>query len=249
MTDTNEVNLNGFGLTPRESAVYLLLLKNGPLAVSELSRMSKLHRSSIYDVLERLSDKGFVGTVRKGKSSIFRATAPKHLLHLIEEQKNSIEERYRQAVKMVSTLESLSSREQTAGNVQLYEGWPSVKSVMGGMIDAGREICAFGSETKFQIYMPLFFERWTEERKNEGIMLKVVYSEKIRRLRKKGMPYFEARFLPEIYDSPATTFIYSNNVAIILWEKEFPIAILIESGPLCQSYMSLFNVLWKMGRE
>ena len=59
--------LKEFGLTETEEKVYLSLLKQGTSLASDIIKKTQLHRTTIYDVLERLISKGFVSYIIQNK--------------------------------------------------------------------------------------------------------------------------------------------------------------------------------------
>ena len=54
----NISKLKEIGLSDSEANVYLTLLKLGEATVAEISQSSGLHRTNIYDSLEKLKEKG-----------------------------------------------------------------------------------------------------------------------------------------------------------------------------------------------
>ncbi|MBI2631761.1 winged helix-turn-helix transcriptional regulator, partial [Candidatus Pacearchaeota archaeon] len=58
-----EEQLKEVGLTDNEIKIYLALLRQSPLNPSQLAEKTGLHRSYIYDTLERLLEKGIINNV------------------------------------------------------------------------------------------------------------------------------------------------------------------------------------------
>jgi len=54
--------------------------------------------------------------------------------------------------------------------------------------------------------------------------------------------------VPDTYDSPMSIAIYANNINILIF-SENPLAILIRSKEIAQSYMNYFNFMWAIGKE
>ena len=50
-----------------------------------------------------------------------------------------------------------------------------------------------------------------------------------------------------VYATPSTTYIYSDRVAIIVWSPD-PMAFLIRSRVVADSYRKYFDVLWKTAK-
>jgi hypothetical protein len=62
---------------------------------------------------------------------------------------------------------------------------------------------------------------------------------------RKKLPYTEFRFLPKEFEMPTSTEIYANKVIIMILSKESPMAIMIESKDVAQSFRKYFYALWK----
>src|SRR3989338_647839 len=62
--------LTEIGLTQKESEVYLALVELGSSSASNIIQKTGFHRAVVYDLLERLIEKGLVGHVVKGKEGI-----------------------------------------------------------------------------------------------------------------------------------------------------------------------------------
>ena len=68
--------LEEFGLTETEEKVYLSLVKLGESPASEIIKKTQLHRTTIYDVLERLIEKGLISFVTKNKIKYYLTASP-----------------------------------------------------------------------------------------------------------------------------------------------------------------------------
>lgn len=83
------------------------------------------------------------------------------------------------------------------------------------------------------------------KRKINKIPLKIIFNEKVRKNKENWkFAFSEIRFNNYLEETPATTWIYGNKIAIIVWSEQ-PIATLIESDNVAKSYRQFFNILWK----
>jgi HTH-type transcriptional regulator, sugar sensing transcriptional regulator len=71
--------LQTIGLTKGEAKVYLTLMKTGSTTTGALITSSGVSRSKVYDVLERLKQKGLVTEVIKQNTRYFEGTNPKRI--------------------------------------------------------------------------------------------------------------------------------------------------------------------------
>lgn len=88
-----------------------------------------------------------------------------------------------------------------------------------------------------------------KKRIKENITLKIIYNEKRRKLRSKShYSKYKRRFNSTIEDTPATTWIYGNKTAIIVWSEQ-PIATVIRSKDVAYSYKQFFDIIWANSKE
>ena len=71
--------LQDIGLDNKEIDIYLGLLQVDSSSVLELSKKTKILRTSIYSVLDSLIEKGLVSEIKKGKKSYFQAEPPERI--------------------------------------------------------------------------------------------------------------------------------------------------------------------------
>src|SRR3989344_2673691 len=79
-----EAELKELSLTDNEIKVYLVLLEHGVLNPTKLAEKTGLHRSYIYDTLERLLDRGIVNTILINNKKNYQAVDPKILREIFE---------------------------------------------------------------------------------------------------------------------------------------------------------------------
>lgn len=117
---------------------------------------------------------------------------------------------------------------------------------MEEMLKQKEEILSCGAEGKFKQLFGPYWENYNHRREKLQVRIKVIWNEKLRGKR-ENLRYLEAKYLPKEFDYPASTLIYGDKTAIILWEEN-PFAVLIESQKITQSYRNNFELLWKLAR-
>ena len=81
-----EEQLQQLGLTEGESKVYEALLSLGSSTVGPIVKKSGVAYSNIYEILNRLLEKGFVSFVTKEKTKYFQAAEPTRIKDYLEKQ-------------------------------------------------------------------------------------------------------------------------------------------------------------------
>jgi len=143
--------LENIGLTRNQSTVYLALLKLGSSTAQEIINESKLHRSPVYDALEKLEEKGFVSSVVKDFKKYFQASHPKHIYTYLQEKKDELTE-------IMPELESLQNLKTEKINATIYKGKEGLKAIHYDMLKEGKGIDVIGGKglilTELKYYIP-----------------------------------------------------------------------------------------------
>ncbi len=227
------------GLNESETQVYVELLKAGPSKVSRIKERTGIHRTTIYDILESLLQKGLVSYTIKDNAKHFRAAHPSRLAELVREK----EEKITEAIPELAKLANLAKEEI---RVEVYTGREGFKFILNDVLKTGRDLAGFGiDERDFVSRFPVLMEQFFMKEEDAGIHERLLTSEKAGFLFDKKTTHY--RFLPEEYFSPAPTMVYGNKVCIIIWE---PLTvILIENESLAESYRKSFELLWKIAKK
>jgi len=238
-------SLEQFGLSEKESKVYLACLELGDSLASDISLKSNLPRTLIYDILERLIDLGLISYVIKNNKKYFIAADPKELIRILKEKQDAIN-------KVMPQLEKLQKLKGIKRpKVEVYEGKEGMKTVMNDILKLNiKEFLAYGSSRSSYEIMPAFMEEWHKERIKKGVIMKILYNntkqarEKIKK-RPESLKLTKHKFMPIELESPTATLIYGNKVILQSWTKE-PFAVMIEDEEMAENQRRYFEELWKI---
>lgn len=141
--------LQDIGLSDKEILVYLELLREEKSSVLDLSKKTNILRTSVYPILDNLSEKGLVSEIKVGKKVYFQAEAPERIGSYIESQKIKLEEQSQLANDYIPQLKSLSRQTGEKPIVKVYEG-------REGIFKANEESFGYGKldkdDTAYFIY-------------------------------------------------------------------------------------------------
>jgi len=233
-----EKALERVGLSQNEIKVYLTLNDQGSMKAGRIAKLAKMDRSSAYNAIQMLLDKGLVSYVFIGKVKWFQATGPERILHYVKAQEEGI-------MAILPELQERHKRKKIEGQVRLFKGIKGVKSVFLDIIRTGKDNYVFGSEGQFSARMPEFAHQFTRMKKEKGIKTEIILRKGQRELDVKTSNH---KYLPNLAESPAVTNIYGDKVAIIIWTDE-PEAIIIENAAAARAYKSYFDFMWKNGKK
>ena len=241
-------NLNKFGLSEKESKVYLASLELGETTASDIAIKSNLPRTLVYDILERLIDLGLISYNIKNNKKYFIASNPKELIRILREKQEAV-------LEILPKLEDLQKIEGIKRpKVEVYEGKDGMKTVMDNILRANiKEFFAYGSSRSSFEIIPAFMEEWHKERIKRKVIMKILYNntkearEKVKK-RTSSLKYTKFKFMPIELESPTATLIYDDNVVLQSWTKE-PFAVLIKSKELAENQRRYFHELWKIAKK
>ena len=243
--------LEKIGLKEKESKIYLALLKEGSSLANSLAKETNILRSSIYDYLDILLDKGFITYVIKSGKKYFQSVDPQKIIDQFIEKKEREEQTLKSIVSELIKLQSISKQKS---KIEVFEGKEGMKSAMSYVLkDKPKEILVYGSSGVGYKLLPFYLEHWHNERVKNKIKLKIIYNDlpesRTRIKRGPSLKYSEIRFMEVNHSSLTGTLIYNNKILLTIWNLESPFAILIESESVAESYKDNFEILWKNSKK
>lgn len=236
------------GLAGNETKVYLTLLDLGSALAGEITKKSGVNRTNVYDALDRLIEKGLASYVIKANRKYFEATPPERIVNYLDDRENEIRAK-RELIKLaLPELELKRKLSKEPQEATVYKGTKGMKSIAEDVLNTKKTLLVFGAEGKFMELFTHYAEQWHMRRGNLKILIKIIYNEKAR-TKKSNMqfPLLERRFNPGIYNTPATTWVYGDKIAIIVWSEQ-PLATLIRSKEVASSYKQFFEILWNTSK-
>ncbi len=241
--------LEQIGLTKNEIKVYLALLELGNTSAGLLIKKLGMHRSLVYELIDLLINKGLVSFVIAANRKQFQAENPEKLIKFLTQKKEELQDKEKELKKILPELllKKQLSAEQQEGS--MYKGKKGLQSIYEDIIKEKKTWYAFGATGKLKEVFPFYFIHLHKRREKLKIPLKIIFNEKIRKERReKELKQTQIRYLPESFITPSTTYIYADKVIIIMWSNE-PLAFMIKSKSVADSYKAFFEVLWKNAKK
>jgi sugar-specific transcriptional regulator TrmB len=236
--------LKEFGLTNTEEKVYLALLSIDTSIAADIIRKTQLHRTTVYDVLERLIEKGLVSQFLQNKIRHYSASNPSKFLEMASEEKEKAREKEKFAKKVIEDISRLRKNNKKTSIAEIFIGEEGAKTIMADIIQEEKEFYILGSGGTFGETSPAYTQHWAKERLKKNIKAKIIATAgsktPIWRLN-------EIKYISKEYQSPTVSFIYGDKVAIFVHEDPVTI-ILIKNSNVSKSYKNYFNLLWRIAK-
>jgi len=232
-----QVLLKEIGLTNGEAKVYLALLKLGTSSVHVLKDETKLHRTNIYDFIEKLINKGLVSYHVKQNTKQFSAVDPNKLIEYLQEKKEVVEE-------YLPELKKLQRQEKQEIRVEVYKGREGIKTFFNDLLRVGKNYVGFGfDEELWEKDFSLLLKQHFRKEKKIKIKSRILTSENAKMIYKHG----HYKFIPDAFFSPSPTTTYGDRVCTIVWK---PLTIVIMTNKeVAEAQRKYFQMVWKMAKN
>lgn len=237
--------LEKLNLSEREADVYLALLGLGETTIERISIKSKIKRTTVYDVVKLLKDKGLIGTTKHKKRVLYYAEDPRILNNQLEEKKTVLNNILPQLLSMANFIEKKPE-------IKFYEGIEGIKNVYQDTLNyPGKEILMWGSTDVHEYLDDFMWHYYVPKRIENKIWLRGIGQnhcivKKIKLDDKKSLR--QTRFHHENLPFDVEINLYGTRKIGIMSFKE-QIALIIESEKIYNTLKSIFELNWKMLKE
>ncbi len=234
-------SLKKLGLTEKEAKVYAALTEAGECTAEQLSKITGIHRRSVYDALNELMRSGLVVTSFLRDKKVFATTGVHAFLSWIEENKEyAAEFLHLQAEKKKSS--------PTAPQVKVFYGKNGIKAILADVIKEGKPFYNYGGAGYISKFLENYYPQWVSRMQRGKIPLIAIFTDMphVREMVKK-QPIPNVRFISKKFISYAVWWLYGNKMVIVFW-KEDPLAIIIEGEEFAKTYRNFFNLMWRIAK-
>lgn len=240
--------LKDIGLTNGQIKIYLSLLELGETTSGPLIKKSGLQNSVVYNALNQLIKHGLVTYIQKGKRKYFSTTDPKNLIQLIQDKKERVEE-------LVPKLIERRVQVEQKQEAQVFKGWKGLYNAFNYCMDnlpKDSDYIGFppGYEKDDSEEAKLFFRELQKKRSQKKYKVKFIVNEKFRKQVKKYGYYskFEKPQFKFVTAAPIGIIILGDNILNFTLNPE-PVAVIITSKQISESYRDFFNQMWKEAKK
>jgi HTH-type transcriptional regulator, sugar sensing transcriptional regulator len=239
-----EEALKELGLNDREIKTYLALLRLGTSSVNKIARKATIIRTTAYDVLKALVEKGLASYVIKSGVKYYEAALPEKIISILDEKKKKI-------LEVLLELNELRESVSEKPSVEIYEGKEGLKTILEDMLKTEENICGYTS-VKLMELLNFYFPNFITRRAKLKIKTRIIMekSKETEDLKKTGSKEFrEVRFIENASKFRLGHYIYGNKVAILIAKKEQPMGILIDNEDLAEQEKAVFEQVWKIANK
>ncbi len=244
--------LKDIGLTDGEIKVYTALLGLGETTTGPIVDNSGVSVSKVYNILNRLGQKGLVSHIMKGGTKYFKAADPKRLIDFFEEKEKMMIDEKQELLKIIPILEAKKGSLLTEETAQVYDGLRGIQTARERSLKTmkkGDIMWILGiSKTPYD-KLTGYFKDFHKRRVSKGIRCNYLYNECAREFAEASKKFrlSDVRLMPKDMITHGWVEIYADTVTIgINFAKSFSVVII--NNEVAESFKNYAKLLWNTAR-
>lgn len=246
--------LEQLGLSKVEAKLYLLLLKKGPMTVSELAFAASLNRTALYSYVTALLEKGIIAEVKRQAGKKLKATEPDNLHYLIDNQIENLrvlDGKFPDILKTINTNLIRCTNNEKA-DVHYYRGRKGLETIIDEVLRTKVLRVYVNLSEAANFFLPSDFDIYDRAlKRNKSLKIYELIGDKpdevinfnLSETAKSGRYFY--KFLPSDIGLFAITFIYDNKVAILNVKNDM-CGVIFYNSDYYHNSKKLFDFIWKM---
>ncbi len=234
--------LQKIGLSENEASIYLCLIKNGYLSISQVSELTKIHRPWIYKTLPHLIDLGLISEVIQWKRRLYAGESPDNLENIFEKTRSDF-------TNALFSLRNEYKKEKQKPILKSIEGENFNKFIFEDVVNT------LDFWETYMRYSARTTDQWTEKydiyrkiRDTKEIQRLIITSEDNAKKKPKRLNH-EVLTIPsnyDLFDDNISKVIYKDKVAIIDYNTKT--SFIIEDEKFAKFEAKIFKLLFKFLR-
>ena len=245
----DEQVLEKLGLTKGEIKVYLALNKLGESTIGPIGRESKVSKSKMYDILDKLIEKGLVGYISKDGTKYFIANDPHMILEYVDAKEKELQTTKQEVASFLPFLMLQRDTSMKHPKAEIYAGWTGIKAVRDELIKTYKPKGMFltmGCPKAANDILEAYFLEFHKRRLKNKIGMKIIYNSDARvyGIIRTKMKNTEVRYLQKKFPSPHWIDIFPEAVLFVMVLQN-PLAFVVRDAELASGFRSYFEVMWK----
>lgn len=240
------------GLEPEIADLYLALHSHGPQSISELSRNSKVERTRIYRLIDKLLASNLIEVESHSKRGIMRA-APIANLHILISEREQELKNLQDELELIEQVLARNSLSSPTTRVQFYQGAEGYKQMLWNETKAKTEVLAIAHSLMQPKTNEAFYERWATTCKANKVHFREIHGDDFIKSKAQWykthdrlrLAYYEPRYIdPSVFPITHSSDIYDNVVAYYSWKDGEVFGIEIYNQDIANTQRQFFGMLW-----
>jgi len=245
--------LKKLDFSEKEIEVYLAILRNEKITPSDLSKITKINRSTVYSVVGELVEKGVVSHDISSPVKYLAALPIEELENIIRKEEEEVRKKKEIVTSAINELKHITSNKKYSAPKIRFIAEGDIETFMKNqspvwdqsMLEADSTWWGFQDHTFVENYAHYIDWYWTQA--EENIKLKLITNKSIieRVMEEKKYPRRKMKYFKKKVPFTATTWIVGEYIVMIVTNSRPFYAIEIHNAELAKNQRELFKFLWE----
>lgn len=252
--------LKKLGLETEEATTLQVLFGRRSLSVSEISRLSKVNRTSTYRILNKLEQDGFVKKNNKSKTTKYSASSLEWIKLKVLEKKQKADNLGNLFSRIEPQLKELINKPKQKMNVVHYSGEKEARQLLWNSLKAKQILRVFGYRSSREAIGLKFLISWWNEMVCKEFEYRIIAnpetfktkydSDALSKGKFKKPNYWKPRYIPKsVLPINHEVLIYNDVFAILQWEDSNIFGAEIINRVVADQQKLFFDFFWSKSEK
>lgn len=241
-----ENTLQKLGLSSNEAKIYESLVVLGRSSVSQISSKANINRRNVYDVINRLLEKGLIFQIFQEGQNVYEAVDPKKLSELIYEKEKELNQ-------ILPEMEKIYQKSPSEEVAFIYKGLEGFKNYMRDMARVGKTTYMIGAKGLwFTPSVPKYFlTDFQKSMQRNKVLYYTIFDYKVKEKMPEAIDEVGGKYkiFPKEYSTPGVCDIFGdyvvtfNSVNVGNFGDEGTIFVM-KNAKLAENFRTWFQFMW-----
>lgn len=235
----NTQTLMNLGLSQPEADAYLSLLRLGGSLASAVAKEMGVKRTTVYPILEALTQKGVATIYFRKNKRFYYATKPHKLSDLFEKKLQLFN-------NLVPFLETLEKKETQAIGLRFIETKAELKDLYDNILDEykNKEYQIIGSASDWEGIDEAYFVQYRKRRAKNNIKTRLLLSAGSAKVNPTDVKLLRSfKYLPDKCNFKSTIDIFDDKILIVSPQIS-SLALVVAIPAMIDIFKSIFEIMW-----
>jgi len=241
-----------FGLDNSAASVFLYLLQQSEASALDISRASRISRTKVYTILDRLAELGLVTVSGRKTARRFKANSYKQLEALVNQKRTQVDMLESSLPILFNELSSLELAVSQKSQIMHYQGLEGLKTVTWNSTQAVGTLRVFELSQDMGAFLDFgFSERVRIEFVKRGLLKQSLQLTNFSKISpwtniEEFVDLWECRYIdPKQLSFSTEILVYNDVVTMYQFQHEEIFCVEIHNRDLAEMQKSVFDFIWQ----
>lgn len=233
--------LENLGLNDNEAKIYLALLRLGGLKASQLAKEAGLKRTTVYPILQSMTQSGFVNVYYRSSQKTYFAEKPAKLATVMQNKLDIFQ-------NIIPVLETMEKKDAKKIGLRFIESLSELKEFYLGILNEyqNKSYKIIGDAGAWEGLDNDWFIQYRKDRAKHNIKTRLLLTDKSKNINPTDTSLLrQFKYVPTKHEFKTTLDIFNDKILIVSPSLS-SLAVVIEAPIMVDVFKSVFEIIWDM---